>query len=876
MGSRLAARVLPILWIAIAAMTGNPAGATGAGRVSLPANVTPDRYRIEVTPDAGKLRFQGSVAIDVTIHQATSVIVLNGADLVIDGAALSGESAAPRIRYDDHEQTVTFDFGRDLAPGAYTLSLRYHGKIYLQASGLFAVDYATPTGTKRALYTQFENSDARRFVPSWDEPGVKAVFELTATVPADELPVSNMPVAATEALPDGRQRVHFAPTPKMSSYLLFFGTGDFERVHRDVAGVDVGVIVKRGDLGQAAFALDTAAQILPYYDEYFASPYPLPKLDLIAAPSTSQFFGAMENWGAIFYFERDLLIDPRVSTESDRQNVYITVAHEMAHQWFGDLVTMAWWDDLWLNEGFASWMENKVTEHFHPEWHVWLQFLGVKQQVMQEDALDGTHAIITPILDVQQASGAFDDITYQKGAAVIRMLESYLGEEAFRAGVRRYIQEHAYGNTVTDDLWRAMDEHSDRPITQIAHDFTLQSGVPMLTETSSRCEGGKTALGVSQSRFTIDHDATKTQTWRVPAEIASVGSTPIHALVSGAAPLWLNIEGCTPVILNDGQTSYFRSRYLPQALQPLTEHYAELSAENQLGLLNDLSALAYVGDTPMAALMTLSRTFPADADPVVAKALVSWFMDLDVIYSGLPTQRRFRSYARSVVGRIFARVGWDATAGEGENVAILRASAIRALALFDDAALVAQAQEKFKRYLAAPASLLPGTRRAVLRAVAIHADVTTWDQLHRLAKSTRTELERMELYELLGSTENETLARRALSLAMSGEPSPTTTPAMISRVSVLHPALAFDFTVQHWDGVSPLLEPATQASFVPQLLNTTTDLALIGRLDAFAAREIPADARQDVTKAEAGIRYLSDIRHERLPEVDAWLQGAGL
>jgi aminopeptidase N len=857
-------------------MIGSRAGAQTGGRVVLPVAVTPDRYRIDVTPDAAKLTFKGSVAIDVTIHEATRVIVLNGADLVIEDATLSGESAAPCIRYDDHDQTITFDFGRELPPGAYTLSLRYHGKIYLQASGLFAVDYTTPGGKKRALYTQFENSDARRFVPSWDEPGAKAVFELTATVPADELPVSNMPVAATEALPDGRQRVRFAPTPRMSSYLLFFGSGDFERVHRDVAGVDVGVIVKRGDLGSAAFALDAAAQILPYYDEYFASPYPLPKLDLIAAPSTSQFFSAMENWGAIFYFERDLLIDPRVSTESDRQNVYVTVAHEMAHQWFGDLVTMAWWDDLWLNEGFASWMESKVAEHFHPEWHVWLQFLGAKQQVMQEDALDGTHAIITPILDVQQASGAFDDITYQKGAAVIRMLESYLGEEGFRAGVRRYIHEHAYGNTVTDDLWRAMDEHSDRSITQIAHDFTLQPGVPMLSETALRCEGGKTSLAVSQSRFTIDRDATTAQTWHVPAEIAPVGTAPIHALVSGPAPVSLDLAGCAPVILNDGQTSYFRSRYLPQALEPLTEHYAELSAENQLGLLNDLSALAYVGDAPMSALMTLSRRFPADADPVVAKALVSWLMELDDIYSGLPTQRRFRSYARQVVGRIFARVGWDAGAGEGENVAILRASAIRALALFDDAALVGQAQEKFRRYLMSPASLPPGTRRDVLRAVAIRADAATWEQLHRLAKSTRTELERTELYELLSSAENATLARRALDLAMSGEPSPTTTPAMISRVSVLHPALAFEFTVTHWDRVSPLLEPATQASFVPQLLNTTSDLALIGKLDAFAGHEIPADARQDVTKAAAGIRYLADIRHERLPEVDAWLNDAGL
>ena len=327
-------------------------------RIVLPSAVTPDHYRIDITPDAKALTYKGSVQIDVTVHEATDKIVLNTADIVIDSAKLSGEAAAPKVSYDDKVQTATFTFARTLKPGAHTLSLAYHGKIYEQASGLFALDYDTAGGKQRALFTQFENSDARRFVPSWDEPGRKATFQLTATVPADQMALSNMPVASSDPLPGGLKRVHFAATPKMSSYLLFFGMGDFERVHRDVNGVDVGVVVKRGDTASAGYALDAAAHILPYYNDYFGTPYPLPKLDLIAGPGSSQFFGAMENWGAIFYFERDLLIDPRVSTESDKQQVYIVVGHEMAHQWFGDLVTLAWWDDTWLNESFASWMES--------------------------------------------------------------------------------------------------------------------------------------------------------------------------------------------------------------------------------------------------------------------------------------------------------------------------------------------------------------------------------------------------------------------------------------------------------------------------------------------------------------------------------------
>jgi aminopeptidase N len=854
--------------------------------VVLPDAVTPDRYRIDFTPDSRGLVFKGSVAIDVTVHAATRRVVLNCADLVIDRAALAATPTTARVSYDVDAQTATLDFGRELPPGAATLLLDYHGKIYLQASGLFAVDYASPRGPQRALYTQFENSDARRFVPSWDEPGAKAVFELTATVPAAQMAVSNMPVAEVEPLPGGLQRVRFAPTPKMSSYLLFFGAGDFERAHRDVNGVDVGVIVKRGDLGQAGFALDTAAQILPYYDDYFDVPYPLPKLDLIAAPSTSQFFSAMENWGAIFYFERDLLIDPRVSTQGDRQNVYVTIAHEMAHQWFGDLVTMAWWDDLWLNEGFASWMENKVGDRFHPEWRLWLQFLGTKQQVMQEDARDGTHAIITPIADVQQASGAFDDITYDKGAAVIRMLESYVGEAAFRAGVRRYIRAHAYGNTVTDDLWRAMDAQSDHPITQIAHDFTLQAGVPMLSETASQCTSGKDLLTVVQGRYAIDPDSTTARTWHVPASLAAAGGAsgagaaaaagpaPLLAVISTADPLATALANCGPVVLNDGQTSYFRSRYLPQSLALLTQNFAALSAENQLGLFDDTAALAYVGDAPMAAILDMTRDFPADADPVVATALVSWLVELDHIYDGLPAQALFRTFARGVTNRIFVGTGWDARPGEADNISILRSAIIPALARFGDAELLAQAHERFRRYLEAPDSLSSGTRRAMLRAVAASADPKVFAELHELARSSRTEVERMEFYDLLASTQNDALAGRALEVAMSGETPTTTAPAMISRVSVLHPAMAFDFAVANWQRLSGKIEPSTQASYVPQLLSQASDPALIGKLDRFAARYIPADARQDVRRAVARIRYFAEIRRRRLPEVDAWLRGA--
>jgi aminopeptidase N len=859
-------------------------------RMVLPSAVTPRHYRLDIIPDAQALTFTGTVAIEITVHQAIDTIVLNSADIVIDSAAVSGESSAPTISYDGKTETAAFALGHKLKPGAYTLSLVYHGKIFQQSSGLFALDYDTPKGKARSLFTQFENSDARRFVPCWDEPGLKATFDLTATVPAEQMAVSNMPVAATDALPGGRKRVHFATSPKMSSYLLFFAAGDFERIHRDVGGVDVGVVVKRGDTTRAAYALTTAAQILPYYNDYFGTPYPLPKLDLIAAPGDSQFFSAMENWGAIMYFEHVLLIDPRLSTDADRQDVYTVVAHEMAHQWFGDLVTMAWWDDLWLNEGFASWMEEKVTDHFHPEWNVWLHAVEEKQGAkdvdpsdgahprpssMDVDARVGTHPIITPIYDVLQASGAFDTITYEKGSAVIQTLEGYLGEDAFRAGVRRYMHDHAYGNTVTDDLWKEMDKGSRRPITRIAHDLTLQAGVPLVSEASVKCVNGNTVLELTQGHFAIDADSTKARVWQVPVTAAAVGGAPAKTVIAGAHPRPLKVAGCAPVILNAGQSGYFRSRYTHDALAAIASQFSALSPYDQLGVFNDTGSLAYLGEEPMAALLELTMKFPADADPLVISALVDRLHGLDRIYRGLPTQPAFRAYAVSVLRPVLARVTWNKAPGESDNLAGVRSDLIAALGDFGDVAVLAEAKKRFEQYVADEASFDAATRSIVLRAAAAHADQATWDQLHGMAKSAKTELERREFYGLLAAAEDTGLAQQALDLAVSGEPPATLGPRLINVVSGRHPEMAFDFAVAHWDKVGPMIEPASEQLYMPRLLRTGFDLKLIAKLDAFAKDRIPASARQGVDKADSLIRYLAKIRQERLPGVDRWVQSQG-
>jgi len=466
--------------------SGAPANGDDAQTTTqLPRGVRPTHYDVAIVPDAAKLQFNGKVTVAIDVLQPTSSITLNAMNMTFSKVTLASAagntaSAIPKVTIDEKAQTATFTFDKAIAPGSYQLAMEYTGKIETQANGLFAIDYENKAGKQRALFTQFESADARRFIPSWDEPAFKATFDLTVTVPSALMAISNMPTAQRTDLGDGRARVRFAQSPKMSTYLLFFGLGDFDRATATVDGTEVGVVTQKGSTAQAAFALESAQAILHEYNTYFDTPYPLPKLDNIASPGSSESFSAMENWGAIYTFEYVLLLDPTISTASDRQGVFDVQAHEMAHQWFGDLVTMKWWDDIWLNEGFASWMQGRTTAKLHPEWNTALDAVNVREAAMNRDAMVTTHPIVQHSDTVEEASEAFDAISYSKGEAVINMLEAYVGADAWRDGVRRYIKAHAYGNTVTNDLWREVEVTAGKPITDIAHEFTLQPGIPLI------------------------------------------------------------------------------------------------------------------------------------------------------------------------------------------------------------------------------------------------------------------------------------------------------------------------------------------------------------------------------------------------------------
>ncbi|MDE2293073.1 MAG: M1 family metallopeptidase [Elusimicrobia bacterium] len=850
-------------------LTASAAAAAPAApkRVVLPGGVVPLHYDLSIVPDAKAKTFTGTLKATVQVLTPTRRIELNAADLTFSRFAFSGSAEEPTVYIDKEKQTVLLGFKTPVAPGRYSLAIDYAGKVNDNAAGLFALDYKEKGEDRRDLFTQFENSDARRFMPCWDEPALKATFSLSAVVPDGLMAVSNMPMASRERLPDGRVRVSFQETPRMSTYLLFFALGDFERLSRSVDGVDVGVVVKRGDADKARYALDAAAHILPYYEDYFGVPYPLPKLDLIAGPGGSQFFSAMENWGAIFFFERAMLIDPALSTEGDRRRVYTDVAHEMAHQWFGDLVTMQWWDDLWLNEGFASWMEDKASGRFNPEWKLGLQQVDVQEWAMHTDAKAGTHPVIQPIYDVLQANEAFDSITYSKGESVIRMLERYVGEDVFRDGVRAYIKAHAYGNTVTDDLWAALDKAAGRPVSQVAHDFTLQAGVPLIR--AERTAGG---LRLSQGRFAVDATGKAPTVWRVPVVVETADGKPLwKGLVSRGKPVVVPVPAGAVAVVNAGKGSYFRTLYDPALEAALAARFAELTPADQLGLLDDASALGYAGQEPLTDLLSLVEEAKPGMEPRVLSDVVgqvSWLADL---YRGRDGETAVKAWGRKVLGPVMASVGWEARPGEDPNAAILRRAVIDVLSFLDDPDVVAEGRRRFEGFAKDPKSLTGDLRSDVLAVAAAHADAATWERLHEMALSAASSMERREFYSLLGAAHDRGLAQRALDLALTDEAPVTVRPSIIGEVAGYFPELAFDFTAKHLKAVDDCLEPDSRNEFPPRLASGSKEASTAQALRAFADKHIPPTARQSVTKAEASIAYAVMIRRERLPAVDRWL-----
>ena len=875
-------RPLPLLSASIFALAaalsfvqGGPAQAQGARTPAaapqvpsqLPRTVRPLHYTIAATPDAEHLRFTGRVQIDVDVLQATDTVVINAVDMDFSSATLDG--AQGRTTMDEEAQTATIRFPAAIQPGRHRLTIDYRGKIYTQAAGLFALDYTTESGqAKRALFTQFEAPDARRFFPGWDEPNFRTPYDLSVTIPAGQQAIGNMPEARRTTNADGSITVIFQTTPSMSSYLLFLAVGELDRITTRAAGVEIGVVTRRGAGEQGRWALESSAQVVPWYNQYFGTPYPLPKLDNVAGPGTSQFFGAMENWGAIFSFENILLVDPAITTPARQQSIFEVAAHEIAHQWFGDLVTMAWWDDLWLNEGFASWMSTKATQAIHPEWEPLLGRISGREQAIQLDSLRTTHPVVQHVTTVEQMSQAFDSITYEKGEAVITMLEDYVGETAWRDGVRAYIRRHRLGNTVTDDLWREIETAAHRPVTAIAHDFTLQPGVPLVRVTGARCAGGRTQVTLTQGQFSRDNPQAGGR-WRVPV-IAAAGGAAARTMVQNGAGA-VTVPGCGTLVVNYGQTGYYRTLYSAPLLTAITRNYAQLRPLDQIGLLADNWSLGLAGYQDADLALNLVRAAPANGNSRLLSRMAGILANVYGMYGEDAAHRAIAArFAFARLEPAMQRLGWMPRANEPANDAVLRNELIQTLGALGHPATVAEAN---RRFAANDPSVQAGPLRStILSIVAANADEATWERLRRMARDEHSSQVKVDLYRLVGSVRDERLARRALELALTPEVGATNASQIFGAVAGDHPDLAFDYAVAHREQVEPLVDASSRSRFFAQLAGGSADPAMIDKLNDYASRHLTPQSRGSVDRAISGIRDRIRVRRERLPQITRWLE----
>src|SRR5216117_2929290 len=631
----------------------------------LPKNVVPTDYSIRIVPNIDKFAFTGAETVKVKVRSPVRQLVLNALELEIVDASLDGK-ALPKsaIKIDKEKELLTLALPSELPPGDHTLALSFSGKINQQGQGLFYVHYQEQgSGAQKIMLgTQFEATDARRFFPCWDEPAFRARFQLTALVPENWLAVSNMPITSEKKIAGGKE-VRFAATPPMSSYLNVFVAGEFDLIESRSGPTQLRVIATKGKAELGRYALEATAQILQYYNDYFGVPYPLPKLDQIALPGG--FGGAMENWGGISYYESALLFDPKNSSAETKQDIYEVLAHEMAHQWFGDLVTMAWWDNLWLNEGFASWMGTKCTAHFNPQWEVWLRRnlprdptrrVGIaKEQAMEGDARSTTHPIHQRIATEAEANSAFDDITYKKGQSFLRMLESFLGEDVFREGIRQYIAKHKYSNSTTADLWDALSEASKKPVAEIAAGWTEQPGFPVVKV--KREAGGKVRL--TQERFTVNFKNAPLLEWKIPLTYSIIGQAPATLLMTSKTDILQNIPADRPLKLNVKGAGNYRVEYDEPSWSLLLETLPKLSVEDRVNLLSDAWALVQADRAPASRYFQLAEKLPASTEIAEREQIINVLVSINGLLAGNPEREKFQHYARSRLRPTFEILGWE-------------------------------------------------------------------------------------------------------------------------------------------------------------------------------------------------------------------------
>ena len=808
----------------------------------LPRPVIPSRYDIRLSPDLAAGTFSGDIDITVDLVEPVTEIVLNTKELELGGGSLtrSGDGhviEVQKVVNDAEAERATLELGEEAEAGRWVLGLSYRGPLNDRLTGFYRSRFEQDGAERLIAASHFEATDARMAFPCWDEPDLKAAFRVAIEVEDDQIALSNGPEVAREPAGEGRQLIRFAETMPMSTYLVALVVGPLTLTQpRDVNGIPVRVASRPGTAHLATFALEASEFCLTWFGDYYGIPYPEAKLDNVALPDFAQ--GAMENLGCVTYREALLLIDPEGSTTLERVDVFDTVAHELAHMWFGDLVTMRWWNGIWLNEAFATFMSHLCTDAAHPEWRVLDAFTRARANAFEVDALETTRAIEYPVHSPDDASGMFDTLTYTKGGSVLRMLEQWLGPERFRDGIRRYLRAHAYGNTETHDLWDALEEETGSPVRRVMDAWIFQPGYPAI---SVRRDGDR--LRFSQRRF-VPSDPGDPTVWPVPLIVRQVtnGLEVVDRILIEPEGSDLPLAGEDAIVVaNAGGASFVRTFYDDELRSRLVSAaFERLTAIERQCLVDDAWAAVVAGDAPASSFVDLVADFGAETDPSVWQAIVTGLSWCDRFLEGA-ARERFRDFVRDLVRPAFERVGWDAIEGEPELDRELRGDLVRTLGVLgDDPETQAHAREAERD----PASD-PSVAAAAIDVVAHAGGPEDHARFVLRSKDAPTPQEQLRYLVALARFRDPVLMDRTLASTLSDDIRAQDAPYVIAR-SLINRELgvaAWRFVATRWDELSDRLAASNMISMVSgaRWITTPDDVANVQAF--FREHDLPQNRR---------------------------------
>jgi aminopeptidase N len=841
----------------------------------LPKDVIPTHYTLRFDLDPAREVFDGKADIDLTVRRPTSSIVLQATELDAVKVTLTSDSGASRDAVIAPDKgtglwRINWKSGEPLEPGRWRLGIYYRGKVGKRAQGLYRVEYRTAgrEAPRVMLATQFEPTHARAVFPSFDEPAFRATFDIVITAPARFEAVSNMPVTRQTGLPDGRRETVFARTPSMPTYLVALAVGEFDALSDSFDGIPLRILTAPGRSEEARYAMDVTKQLLGYYRDYFGIAFMLPKLDQLAIPGVRG--GAMEDWGAISYNENLLLYEPKRSAPRQQELIFAVVAHEIAHQWFGNLVTAAWWDDIWLNEAFATWMENKTRAHFNPKWNTRARERLRREEALALDAGKATRAVADPPAHETGIFEVFDRITYQKGGAVLRMFEAQLGEEVFRTGLRSYMAAHRYSNATADDLWYHLSQASGNDLSPAISGWIRQRGFPLLKVTAE-CKEGRTQVELSQERFTSTRAKEVAAMWEVPIVLHADANT--ERVILGREPKRVAFAGCLPVVANGGDTGYYRVQYNAANMARLRTGYARLPATERIGLVADTMALARSGRIEFAEYFRLLDALQGEREGAIWEQVMEHLGYLDEVFAGTPAQRSVRDYGRYLLRPVMRHVGWKPQPGDDAGTLKLRNALIDTLGRFDDPEVTARARQMFADFAGTPAvPIEPSIRKGVVRTAARTADATTLEALRRLLKDANNQEDSYLFGGAMVCVRDPQLVLHILELGLTDEWPPGNAIWYLRNVGFHsgHPGLAKDFILKNFEAVQAKASRAGRSWTLPDAFAGFNDNSEADDLLAAQRRLVgneamaPAEQVADVIREKAAVR---EREERRIPEL---------